>query len=202
MAGRKGSLTGRCQGCNHPERVRIERFLPADVPHLPRGRPGGMPNGRPWSWGSRSAIPGRSQGPATGVLTAAPPASHPGGASLLPPADPVPEHRRALHGAFYTGNDPCVLRCGGMAVVGTHLADTGSTAAVPGAPHITQRTVRLVLARLDPRLATARPRTRRLGAVFPRDRGCGAGCRRHRCPDLGDGDRGAVLRRRRGSRWR
>ena len=27
MAGRKGSLTGRCQGCNHPERVRIERFL-------------------------------------------------------------------------------------------------------------------------------------------------------------------------------
>ena len=29
MAGRKGSLTGRCQGCNHPERVRIERFLAA-----------------------------------------------------------------------------------------------------------------------------------------------------------------------------
>jgi len=27
MAGQKGSLTGRCQGCNHPERVRIERFL-------------------------------------------------------------------------------------------------------------------------------------------------------------------------------
>jgi hypothetical protein len=29
MAGRKGSQTGRCQGCNHPERVRIERFLAA-----------------------------------------------------------------------------------------------------------------------------------------------------------------------------
>src|SRR5689334_597532 len=29
MAGRKGSPTGRCQGCNHPERVRIERFLAA-----------------------------------------------------------------------------------------------------------------------------------------------------------------------------
>ena len=29
MAGRKGSRTGRCQGCNHPERVRIERFLAA-----------------------------------------------------------------------------------------------------------------------------------------------------------------------------
>jgi hypothetical protein len=27
MAARKGLLTGRCQGCNHPERVRIERFL-------------------------------------------------------------------------------------------------------------------------------------------------------------------------------
>src|SRR6266480_3886443 len=27
MARRKGSLTGRGQGCNHPERVRIERFL-------------------------------------------------------------------------------------------------------------------------------------------------------------------------------
>src|SRR5215469_12887742 len=27
MARRKGSQTGRCQGCNHPERVRIERFL-------------------------------------------------------------------------------------------------------------------------------------------------------------------------------
>jgi hypothetical protein len=27
MAGRKGSLTGRCQGCNHPERVRIQLFL-------------------------------------------------------------------------------------------------------------------------------------------------------------------------------
>jgi len=25
MAGRKGTPTGRCQGCNHPERVRIER---------------------------------------------------------------------------------------------------------------------------------------------------------------------------------
>ena len=29
MARQKGSLTGRCQGCNHPERVRIERFLAA-----------------------------------------------------------------------------------------------------------------------------------------------------------------------------
>ena len=29
MAGRKGLPTGRCQGCNHPERVRIERFLAA-----------------------------------------------------------------------------------------------------------------------------------------------------------------------------
>jgi hypothetical protein len=29
MAGRRGALTGRCQGCNHPERVRIERFLAA-----------------------------------------------------------------------------------------------------------------------------------------------------------------------------
>jgi hypothetical protein len=29
MAGRKGSRSGRCQGCNHPERVRIERFLAA-----------------------------------------------------------------------------------------------------------------------------------------------------------------------------
>ena len=29
MAGRKGSQTGRCRGCNHPERVRIERFLAA-----------------------------------------------------------------------------------------------------------------------------------------------------------------------------
>src|SRR5215813_7264900 len=27
MAGRKGAPTGRCQGCNHSERVRIERFL-------------------------------------------------------------------------------------------------------------------------------------------------------------------------------
>lgn len=29
MARQKGSLTGRCLGCNHPERVRIERFLAA-----------------------------------------------------------------------------------------------------------------------------------------------------------------------------
>src|SRR5215469_1929103 len=29
MARRKGSPTGRCQGCNHSERVRIERFLAA-----------------------------------------------------------------------------------------------------------------------------------------------------------------------------
>ena len=29
MAGQKGSSTGRCQGCNHPERMRIERFLAA-----------------------------------------------------------------------------------------------------------------------------------------------------------------------------
>src|SRR5215470_9666566 len=29
MAGRKGSSPGRCQGCNHSERVRIERFLVA-----------------------------------------------------------------------------------------------------------------------------------------------------------------------------
>jgi hypothetical protein len=29
MAGRKGSPSGRCQGCNHPERVRVERFLAA-----------------------------------------------------------------------------------------------------------------------------------------------------------------------------
>src|SRR5690349_15209375 len=29
MAGRKRSQTARCQGCNHPERVRIERFLAA-----------------------------------------------------------------------------------------------------------------------------------------------------------------------------
>src|SRR5216110_2899624 len=29
MVGRKGSPTGRCQGCNHSERVRIERLLAA-----------------------------------------------------------------------------------------------------------------------------------------------------------------------------
>ena len=29
MARPKGSRTGRCQGCNHVERVRIERFLAA-----------------------------------------------------------------------------------------------------------------------------------------------------------------------------
>jgi predicted DNA-binding transcriptional regulator AlpA len=29
MARQKGSLTGRCQGCKHPERVRVERFLAA-----------------------------------------------------------------------------------------------------------------------------------------------------------------------------
>src|SRR5215470_10773895 len=29
MAGQKGAPTGRCKGCNHPERVRIERFLAA-----------------------------------------------------------------------------------------------------------------------------------------------------------------------------
>src|ERR1700751_4938643 len=29
MARQKGSRTGRCQGCNHPERVRIERLLAA-----------------------------------------------------------------------------------------------------------------------------------------------------------------------------
>src|SRR5215469_6673364 len=29
MARRKGAPTGRCQVCNHPERVRIERFLTA-----------------------------------------------------------------------------------------------------------------------------------------------------------------------------
>src|SRR5689334_5960621 len=29
MARQKGSLTGRCRGCNHLERVRIERFLAA-----------------------------------------------------------------------------------------------------------------------------------------------------------------------------
>ena len=29
MARQKGSRTGRCQGCNHLERVRIERFLAA-----------------------------------------------------------------------------------------------------------------------------------------------------------------------------
>ena len=29
MARQKGAPTGRCQGCNHPERVRIERFLAA-----------------------------------------------------------------------------------------------------------------------------------------------------------------------------
>ena len=29
MAGRTGSPSGRCQGCNHPERVRVERFLAA-----------------------------------------------------------------------------------------------------------------------------------------------------------------------------
>src|SRR5262244_1905374 len=29
MARRKGAPTGRCRGCNHPERVRIERFLAA-----------------------------------------------------------------------------------------------------------------------------------------------------------------------------
>src|SRR5947209_2574486 len=29
MAGRKGAPSGRCQGCNHPERGRIERFLAA-----------------------------------------------------------------------------------------------------------------------------------------------------------------------------
>src|SRR5215510_7921523 len=29
MARQKGALSGRCQGCNHSERVRIERFLAA-----------------------------------------------------------------------------------------------------------------------------------------------------------------------------
>ena len=29
MARQKGSRTGRCQGCNHPERVRVERLLAA-----------------------------------------------------------------------------------------------------------------------------------------------------------------------------
>src|SRR5215471_17986079 len=29
MARQKGAPTGRCQGCNHPERVRIGRFLAA-----------------------------------------------------------------------------------------------------------------------------------------------------------------------------
>jgi hypothetical protein len=29
MARKRGSRTGRCQGCNHPERVRIERLLAA-----------------------------------------------------------------------------------------------------------------------------------------------------------------------------
>ncbi len=29
MARQKGSRTGRCQGCNHLERVRIERLLSA-----------------------------------------------------------------------------------------------------------------------------------------------------------------------------
>src|SRR5215471_17570904 len=29
MAGQKGAPTGRCQGCNHSERVRIEHFLAA-----------------------------------------------------------------------------------------------------------------------------------------------------------------------------
>src|SRR5215469_10759735 len=29
MARKKGSRTGRCQGCNHLERMRIERFLAA-----------------------------------------------------------------------------------------------------------------------------------------------------------------------------
>src|SRR5215467_8596005 len=29
MVRHKGAPTGRCQGCNHPERVRIERFLAA-----------------------------------------------------------------------------------------------------------------------------------------------------------------------------
>src|SRR5215472_16081099 len=29
MGGRKRSSPGRCQGCNHPERLRIERFLAA-----------------------------------------------------------------------------------------------------------------------------------------------------------------------------
>src|SRR2546423_8285228 len=29
MTREKGSRTGRCQGCDHPERVRIERFLAA-----------------------------------------------------------------------------------------------------------------------------------------------------------------------------
>ena len=31
MARPKGSRSGRCQGCNHVERVRIERFLAADA---------------------------------------------------------------------------------------------------------------------------------------------------------------------------
>ena len=29
MARQKGAQSGRCQGCNHPDRVRIERFLAA-----------------------------------------------------------------------------------------------------------------------------------------------------------------------------
>jgi hypothetical protein len=38
MAGQKRSSTGRCRGCNHPERVRIERFLAAGASI--RERPG------------------------------------------------------------------------------------------------------------------------------------------------------------------
>ena len=37
MAREKGSRTGRCRGCNHPERVRIERLLEQAVPLLAPG---------------------------------------------------------------------------------------------------------------------------------------------------------------------
>jgi hypothetical protein len=34
MARPNGSRTGRCQGCNHAERVRIERLLPSRMKSL------------------------------------------------------------------------------------------------------------------------------------------------------------------------
>src|SRR5438132_1573896 len=76
--------------------------------------------------------------------------------------------------AFYSQHDPRVLGRNDMAVAPTHLAGVGSTAAVPGFPHVAKRTLRLALARSDARLATTRARTRRLVALRSGAGGCGS----------------------------